>query len=85
MSTALLGTDEDAAFSEGYARLAELATRRGLPTVAADFEDVRRRARPREAWLEELFSALWRLQVGVLELFSMPVREAVGIPQDHHR
>ena len=74
---ALLGTDEDQPFLEGYARLAELAASRGLPAVAAGLEDVRRRARPREAQLEELFSALWRLQAGVLELFSMSVRKAV--------
>ena len=43
-----------------------------------ELEEARRRTRPREAWLEELFSALWRLDMGVLDLFSPEVRAAVG-------
>ena len=74
---AVLGSDERSALDAAYLRLAQLARARGLPGVARIFDEAGDRTQVREAWLEELFSALWRLDASVLELFPSTVREAV--------
>ena len=77
-AAALMGSSEAKALDDAYGRFAGVAARKGLPAVSEEFEGARRRTRPREAWLEELFSALWRLDASVLDLFSPKVRTAVG-------
>ena len=74
---AILGTDERSGLEAAYLRLADRARVRDLPAVVRTFEEACDRTQVREAWLEELFSALWRLDTSVLELFSSKVREAV--------
>ena len=66
-----------AAIDGACVRLAQAAEEKGLLAVARELEEARRRTRPREAWLEELFSALWRLDTSVLDLSSQEVRIAV--------
>ena len=53
------------------------ARNRDLPGVARLFNEAGGRTQMREAWLEELFSPLWRLDVSVLEIFPSTVRNAV--------
>ena len=77
-AVALTDADETTAIDGACVRLAQVAEEKGLSAVAREFEEARRRTRPREAWLEELFSALWRLDASVLDLFSPRVRAAVG-------
>ena len=74
---AILNTDERSGLDTAYLRLADLARVRDLPAVARTFEEACDRTQVREAWLEELFSALWRIDASVLDLFSLSVREAV--------
>ena len=70
---ALTGSDERESLERAYDRLAVLAGERGLPGVQRFFaEEINRMS---EAKLEALMSALWRLQVSVLKLFS----ESVGV------
>ena len=78
---AVLGTNERVALDGAYSRLAEVARARDLRGVARTFEETRDRTQVREAWLEELFSSLWRLDVSVLDLFSPNVRAAVARAQ----
>ena len=74
---ALLQCDETAFLSTAYARLAAEARDAGLREVGSVFENMRTRGTPHAGWVEALFSALWRLDVEVLSLFSSPVQEAV--------
>ena len=72
---ALSGTDESDSLKQAYRRLADLAGERDLPGVQRFFaEDVHRTT---ESKLEALMSALWRLQVRVLDLFPPFVRTMV--------
>ena len=60
---------------QAYARLADLAGDHDLPAVQRFFaEEIHRTT---ESKLEALVSALWRLQVSVLELFSPALRATV--------
>ena len=60
---------------QACARLADLAEHRDLPGVQRFFaEEIQRTT---ESKLEALMSALWRLQVSVLDLFSPAVRGMV--------
>ena len=77
----LLGTDQASSIASAYERLEVLALDRGLPGIAEDFKALRKRQRRSKVWHEELFSALWRLDVSVLELLSPPVREAVLVAE----
>ena len=79
---AILCTDERSGLDAAYLRLADLARVRALPAVARTFDEACDRTHVREAWFEELFSALWRLDSSVLELFSSKVREAVQQGQE---
>ena len=75
---ALSDSDETESMQQAYQRLADLASERQLPGVQRFFADeVHRMA---ESKLEALMSGLWRLQNGVLELFSLPVRAMVRRP-----
>ena len=72
---ALSGSDESESMRQAYRRLADLARDRQLPAVQCFFaEQIQRMA---ESKLETLMSGLWRLHVGVLELFSVDVRAMV--------
>ena len=72
---ALSGSDESERMREAYARLSALARDRSLPVVRRFFaEDVHRTT---ESKLEALMSGLWRLQMGVLDLFSPAIRAMV--------
>ena len=72
---ALSDSDETESMRKAYARLADLAAERGLPAVQRFFaEEIHRTT---EAKLEALMSALWRLQVSVLDLFSGNVRAMI--------
>ena len=77
-AAALMAADQAKPLDAAYACLARVAAEKELPAVSQEIEDARFRTRPREAWLEELFSALWRLRLSVLELSSPTIREAVG-------
>ena len=60
---------------EAYGRLADLARDRDLPGVQRFFaEEIHRTT---ESKLEALMSALWRLRVSVLDLFSPGVRAMI--------
>lgn len=78
----LMDADETAAIDGDCVRLARAAEEKGIPAVARELEEARRRTRPHEAWLEEIFSALWRLDAGVLDLFSPNVRATVKYDMD---
>ena len=69
---ALSGSDETESMRRGHARLSMLARERNLPAVERFFaEEIHRTT---ESKLEALLSALWRLRVGVLDLFSPAVQ-----------
>ena len=60
---------------QAYERLADLARDRDLPGVQRFFaEEIHR---TRESKLEAVMSALWRLQVSVLDVFFPAVRAMV--------
>ena len=77
---ALTGADVSEEVKAGYDRLETEARKRGLETAARTFERYRRGQGHRDAWLEGLFSVLWRMDGSVLELLPPsvrgPVREA---------
>ena len=75
-ATALAGLDERHRITEAYGRLAELARGRNLPAVERFFADEVHRAVGSK--IQALLSALWRLRVTVLQLFSPEVRAMVG-------
>ena len=69
------GWDESMGPAGAYPELGRRAAERGLPSVERYFlEGVNERG---GVQLEKLMSALWRLEVGVLELFAEPVRVAL--------
>ena len=73
---ALSGSDESRSLQQAYRRLAALAVERDLPAAEHFFlEEVHRATTSK---LEALMSALWRLQVSVLDLFSPAVRAMVN-------
>ena len=74
---ALTGIDVGDAVKTGYDRLEEEGRKRGLETVARAFERYRRGRGHRDAWLEGLFSVMWRMDVSVLELLPPSVRGPV--------
>ena len=61
----------------GYDRLEKEGRKQGLETVARTFERYRRGRGHRDAWLEGLFSVLWRMDASVLELLPPAVRDSV--------
>ncbi len=72
---ALSGRDESESLRQAYKRFAGLAGKRGLPSVERFFsEEVHRGSGSK---LEALMSALWCLQVSVLDLFSRDVRAMI--------
>ena len=72
---ALSGSDEKGSLQQAYRLLALLAEERGLPGVERFFTEEVHRASGSK--LEALMSALWRLDVSVLDLFSQAVRAMV--------
>ena len=72
---ALSGSDETESMRRAYERLADRARDRDLPAVERFFADEIHRAT--ESKLEALISALWRLRVSVLDLFSGSVRAMI--------
>ena len=68
--------DERHRITEAYGRRAELARGRNLPAVERFFADEVHRAVGSKT--QALLSALWRLRVTVLQLFSPEVRAMVG-------
>ena len=72
---AISGSDETESMRHAYARIADLARNRDLPGVQRFFaEEIQRTT---ESKLKALMSALWRLQVSVLDLFSGSVRDMI--------
>lgn len=75
---ALTGADVSDAVRAGYDRLEAQSRERRLEAVARTFERYRRGRGHRDAWLEGLFSVLWRMDTSVLELLPDAVRETVS-------
>ena len=73
----LMQSDQTASLNAAYARLAAKARDVGFRAVASELDKMCTRRAPRAGWVEALFSALWRLDEGVLVLFSPAVQEAV--------
>ena len=72
---ALSGSDESESMRKAYGHLADLARDRDLSGVQRFFAEELHRTT--ESKLEALMSALWRLQVSVLDLFSPAVRAMI--------
>ena len=74
---AITGADISDDVQAGYDRLEKQGRKRGLETVARTFERYRRGRGHRDAWLEGLFSVLWRMDVSVVELLPASVWRTV--------
>ena len=75
---ALTGSKESESLKLGYRRLADLAEQRGLLAVQRFFSHDIFRAKGSK--IEALMSALWHLDVSILELFSPAVRATIADP-----